>query len=362
VYNNLFDGCTTYGVGSAYGAKVLVEYNYFDAVQLPTDICTYPAKENGQSNLQGSVAGYLYATQDILVNRPDKAKDPYPLTNVQYTTYNGSTITPLTYADFKPAYDYIVTPAADVPEVVKGGAGYGKLGWTEAPVAVNNGGITEFNGTGDDPVDPDPDDPDNPGGDTPATGLSDGWSWVNNNAATASYSLTDGELSVVSTGKWESKAQGFGLVYREVTGDFTATVQLVSYEPKKTGSNQAVAGLMVVGSDVAATATDLVFAIGGGNYYGNFRPEAGKEKSGFTLAAPEASGGAVILKMQREGNKVKMSYSLDGGTTFGSVSSKEFTALPETVKLGVGGNSGDNSKTSAAVFKNFTVNGTSIAF
>ena len=27
VYNNLFDGCTTYGVGSAYGAKVLVEYN-----------------------------------------------------------------------------------------------------------------------------------------------------------------------------------------------------------------------------------------------------------------------------------------------------------------------------------------------
>ena len=162
VYNNLYDGCTTYGVGSAYGAKVLVEYNYFDSVQLPTDICTYPAKESGVSNLQGSVAGYLYATQDVYVNRPDKAKDPYPLTNVQYTSYNGSTITPLTYADFKPAYNYIVTPAADVPEVVKGGAGYGKLGWTEAPVAVNNGGITDFNGTGDDPTDPDPDDPDDP--------------------------------------------------------------------------------------------------------------------------------------------------------------------------------------------------------
>ena len=162
VYNNLFDGCTTYGVGSAYGAKVLVEYNYFDGVQLPTDICTYPAKESGESNLQGSVAGYLYATQDVLVNRPAKAKDPYPLTNVQYKSYNGETITPLTYADFKPAYSYIVTPAEDVPEVVRGGAGYGKLGWTEAPVAVNNGGITDFNGTGDDPTDPDPDDPDQP--------------------------------------------------------------------------------------------------------------------------------------------------------------------------------------------------------
>ena len=164
VYNNFFDGCTTYGVGSAYGAKVLVEYNAFDSVQLPTDICTYPAKESNESNLQGSVAGYLYATQDIYTNRPAKAKDPYPLTNVQYTSYNGSTITPLTYADFKPAYTYVVTPAENVQEVVTAGAGHGKLsGYAEAPVAVNNGGITEFNGS-------DPDDPDQPGPDDPPAG------------------------------------------------------------------------------------------------------------------------------------------------------------------------------------------------
>lgn len=163
VYNNFFDGNTTYGVGSAYGAKVLVEYNYFDGVQLPTDICTYPAKESGESNLQGSVAGYLWATQDILVNRPAKAKDPYPLTNIKYEKYNGSTITPLTYADFKPAYDYTVTAAADVPAVVRAGAGYGKLGFTEAPVAVNNGGITEFDGTDPNPENPDQGDEDDPG-------------------------------------------------------------------------------------------------------------------------------------------------------------------------------------------------------
>ena len=164
VYNNFFDGCTTYGVGSAYGAKVLVEYNAFDSVQLPTDICTYPAKESNESNLQGSVAGYLYATQDLYTNRPAKAKDPYPLTNVKYTSYNGSTITPLTYADFKPAYTYVVTPAENVQEVVTAGAGHGKLsGYAEAPVAVNNGGITEFNGS-------DPDDPDQPGPDDPPVG------------------------------------------------------------------------------------------------------------------------------------------------------------------------------------------------
>ena len=162
VYNNLYDGCTTYGAGSAYGAKVLVEYNYFDGVQLPTDICTYPAKESGESNLQGSVAGYLYPTKNIYVNRPAKAKDPYPLSNVKYTKYNGSTIEPLTYADFKPAYDYTVTAAEDVPALVKANAGYGKLGFTEAPVAVDNAGIDDFNGTGDDPVDPDQGDEDDP--------------------------------------------------------------------------------------------------------------------------------------------------------------------------------------------------------
>lgn len=168
VYNNLFDGNTTYGVGSAYGAKVLVEYNYFDAVQLPTDICTYPAKDGGVSNLQGSVAGYLYPTQNVYVNKPAKAKSPYPLSNVKYTKYGGTAGAELTYADFKPAYSYTVTAAEDVPSVVKAGAGYGKLeGFASAPVPVDNGGITDFNGTDDDPVDPDPGSGDEPGGDQP---------------------------------------------------------------------------------------------------------------------------------------------------------------------------------------------------
>ena len=365
VYNNLFGGCTTYGVGSAYGAKVLVEYNYFDGVQLPTDICTYPAKPSGSSwvsNLTGSVAGYLYATQDVYVNKPANSRDPYPFTNVKYTAYNGSTITPLTYADFKPSYSYTVTAAEDVPTVVKAGAGYGKLGWTEAPVAVNNGGITDFNGTDDNPTDPDPDDPDDPDdpGDTPATGLAEGWNWINN-GATASYSLTNSQLSIASTGKWESSAQTFGYVYREVTGDFTATVQLVSYSPIKTGSNQAVAGLMIVNGDPSATANNLVFA-NGGNTYGNFRASSGASKSGFSIKAPTTTGGDTVLKMVREGNKVKMSLSLDGGTTFGDASSKEFTALGETVKIGLCCNSGDSSKQSTAVFANFKINNTEISF
>lgn len=168
VYNNLYVGCTTFGIGSAYGAMVLDEYNYFDAVKLPTDICTYPAKDGNVSNLQGSVAGYLYPTRNVYVNKPSDLPNksmpdnPYPLYNVQYTAYGGTAGTALTYTDFKPAYDYTVTAAEDVPSVVKAGAGYGKLGYASAPVEADNAGITDFDGTDDDSEDPDPDDTDDP--------------------------------------------------------------------------------------------------------------------------------------------------------------------------------------------------------
>ena len=360
VYNNLYDGCTTYGAGSACEAKVLVEFNYFDGVQLPTDIATYPAKDNNKSNLTDDVAGYLYATNDILVNRPEKAKDPYPLTNIKYKAYNGETLSsPLTYNDFKPSYDYVVTPAADVPALVKANAGYGKLsGFDSAPIEVNNGGMSGSGGdTPDDPEDPDPGNGDDP---TPAEGLAEGWNWINN-GSTANYALSGSDLSISATGKWESSAQTFGAVWREISGDFTATVQLVSYNPQKS-SNQAVAGLIIVEGDISATANNLVYAIGGGSYYGDFRKEAGAAKSGFSLSAPAATGGDVILKLKREGNKVNISYSLDGGETFGTSSGKEFTSLSDKVTIGLAVNSGDNSKQSTAVFRNFCIDGTQIAF
>ena len=351
VYNNFFNKVSTYGVGSAYGAKVLVEANYFDGVHLPTDICTYPAKSSG-SNLEGSVAGYLFATEDnVYVNKPSNASNPYPFTNVEYKSYNGEKLsTPLTYNDFKPAYEYVVDEAGQLATIVPNGAGVGKLGYHSAPVAVDNGGL----GT-----DPNPDDPDNP--DDPGdSGLEVGndWKKIDVGAAAGVYTLLDdGSISLAGKGKFTSGEQTYVLVYREITGDFTITVRLNSYTPSDKNGNQARAGLLFTSDLAAGTPYVIGGKAGDGKYYvtkpGNSRKE---------LTAPSSSGGNVYLKLERAGNNYQASYSLDGGVTYGDSETGTLDALPAKLYVGLAVNSGDNSATGVAVFSNVKINGNEAPF
>jgi pectate lyase len=48
--NNYFNKALAYDIGSAYGAKVFMENNYFERVHLPKDIRTCPAKSSGSSS------------------------------------------------------------------------------------------------------------------------------------------------------------------------------------------------------------------------------------------------------------------------------------------------------------------------
>ncbi|NDV77970.1 polysaccharide lyase family 1 protein [Dysgonomonas sp. 511] len=366
VYNNFFDGVTTYGVGSAYGAKVLVEYNNFDNVHLPTDICTFPAKKSGSSwvsNLTGSVAGYLYEYNNTYTNKPSNASDPYPFTNVEYKAYNGEKLaTPLTYDDFKPTYNYVVDTAEDIATIVPSATGVGKLpGYASAPIAVDNGGIA---GGGDDGGDGGDDGGGDDGGET-GVAIGGGWLAMNvGDAAGVNTASSDGTgITMVGKGKFESSAQTFSYVYREVTGNFEMTVRLDDYT-SPTAKNQGQAGILFT-PDISQSASNLLFAMsskgGDGTYVHMYRLTAGTNGKA-TQTAPTGSGN-VYLKIRREGNKSYASYSLDGGVTFGTEKNKEFSAaLPEKLYIGFAVNSSDNSKTATAKFSDVKLNGTSLSF
>ena len=370
VFNNFYDNVTTYGVGSAYGAKVLVEYNAFDGVRLPTDICTFPAKKSGSSwvsNLTGSVAGYLYADANEYTNIPADASDPYPFTNVEYKKYGGEKLaTPLTYNDFKPTYDYVVDDQSRVAEIVKSGAGVGRLsGYASAPVEVDNGG--QGGGTSGGTTGGDSGSGGNTGGsddggttnpDTP-TGSDIGGGWtlsaINDSAATCSVGA-DGLLSLTATGKFESGTQKFGYVWRRVSGDFTATVQLNGYSSPKDG-NQSAASLMLC-VDPTQSATSMLYLTSGvtmSEYYSHYRLSAGTNSSKKSGGARSAEG-ELLLRMEREGDRVEASYSADGGVSWQSIKSDSFASpLPSEVCIGVAVSSGSTSDSATARFGNFTV-------
>lgn len=357
VYNNYYNGCTTYGAGSACGAMVLVENNCFDGVHLPTDISTYPAKQSGSSwvsNLTDKVAGFLYECNNEYINKPSNFKEPF--TNVEYTTYNGDKIeTPYVYADFQPAYDYVVDEASRIPEIVPSGAGVGKLpGFERAPVDVDNGGIADSGTT-------DPDDPDVP--EEPIE-LANGWKVLDYNGSSVSVAATDGGgLSMTALGKFESSSQTFGYVYREVTGDFVMTAAVDSYETPGT-SNQSLAGLLLTPDPTASGTAFLHVAAAQGpsGYYRSVRVAEGNASRG-TLTAPAASTEVpAIVKIERSGDKCSLSYSLDGGATFGTANTQSFTDLPETVCIGLAVSSGNNSNTATARFGEVLLNGESYPF
>lgn len=361
VYNNFFNQVATYGVGSAMEAKVLVESNYFDGVHLPTDICTYPAKKSGSSwvsNLTGKKAGFLYAGENVFVNQPSNASDPYPFTNVEFLAYNGETLSsPFTRADFTPTYDYIVDNAEDIKTIVPSGAGVGKLpSYDNAPIAVDNGNI------------PDSQDPGEPGGDDDdeATPLGGGWFAMNIGNASGGYTIGDnGEsIAMVGQGKFESGNQSFNFIYREQEGDFEMTVRLDNFDIIK-DSNQGLAGILFT-SDPAASGNDFLHALSGkGGKTDEFNYSSrvtNANASRGKLNAPSEDFGNAYLKLKRAGDTFYASYSLDGGITYGTERNGDFTDLPNKVYVGLALNSGDNSKTTTASFSDIKINGTAVHF
>ncbi len=145
VWNNYFDNVAKYGVGSATGASVFVENNYFLKTKKPilsslqgTDGLgsgTFSGEEGGMIKAYGnyfdrSAAHFSYYTQN---NPSSKGYDAYEVTSrdeqvpATETTLSGGH----TYNNFDTnsslMYDYAADAVADVPAIVTGYYGAGRL-------------------------------------------------------------------------------------------------------------------------------------------------------------------------------------------------------------------------------------------
>ena len=116
--------------------------------------------------------------------------------------------------------------------------------------------------------------------------------------------------------------------------------------------------------DITKTGTDFIHAMSGRSqdaYYYSFRLATGEKAS--KGAIPAASGtGDVVMKLRREGSLCYVSYSLDGGATFGSEKKNEIPGLPDTVCVGLAVNSANNETSGTAVFSSFELDGSAISF
>jgi pectate lyase len=111
VFNNYYDGVTSYGVGSSMFANVLVENNFF--ANVPTPFLS-------TSGVGESLPGYLKARDNAFVNCGATREQNQPQLVPEASDF----------------YDYTPDPAADIPEIVTGCAGVGKLS-SDPPIDDN---------------------------------------------------------------------------------------------------------------------------------------------------------------------------------------------------------------------------------
>ena len=121
VYNNYYENVKSYAVGSAMGAYVLVEKNYFLNVEDPIDTCV------------GVGAGDPPGEPGFAADR-DNEYESSPSSNCHANVGAGALIDGNVPAEPSSFYRYIADDKLDVPDITRLGAGTGKL------VCENNGG------------------------------------------------------------------------------------------------------------------------------------------------------------------------------------------------------------------------------
>ena len=144
MYNNYYQHCDVYGIGATMGSSVFMESNYFDAVKRPIMSSLQGTDAKGDGTFSGEKGGLIKAYGNVFANKPANfSYIPYAENNTSFDAYevsNPSEQVPTSvktlvggtsYNNFDTnsslMYAYAADKAEDVPSIVEGFYGAGRL-------------------------------------------------------------------------------------------------------------------------------------------------------------------------------------------------------------------------------------------
>lgn len=144
MYNNYYQHNDVYGIGATSGSSVFMESNYFDAVKRPIMSSLQGTDAKGDGTFSGEKGGLIKAYGNVFANKPDNfSYIPYAENNTSFDAYEVSDPSEQVPASVKTLvggtsydnfdtnpslmYAYTADKAEDVPSIVEGFYGAGRL-------------------------------------------------------------------------------------------------------------------------------------------------------------------------------------------------------------------------------------------
>lgn len=153
MYNNYYQHCDVYGIGATSGSSIFMESNYFDAVKRPIMSSLQGTDAKGDGTFSGEKGGLIKAYGNVFANKPDNfSYIPYAENNTSFDAYEVSDPSEQVPASIKTLvggtsynnfdtnsslmYAYAADKAEDVPSIVEGFYGAGRLNHGDIDFAI----------------------------------------------------------------------------------------------------------------------------------------------------------------------------------------------------------------------------------
>ncbi len=154
VYNNYYDGVAKYGVGATMGSSVFVEANYFRNTKRPMMISLQGTDATGDGTFSGENGGMIKSFGNVFAETSNLQYIPHTESATSFDAYEAASrqdSVPVSYKslvgshtynnfDINQAlmYAYSPHPAENVPEIVCGPLGAGRMGGGDFRWSFNN--------------------------------------------------------------------------------------------------------------------------------------------------------------------------------------------------------------------------------